>query len=91
MSPTTSPPTRPPQQQDRSKHTAERDHPSKKVYNDALESLMKFSYSDSDTGSNDDASPRALKAEVAENDGSDDLSVDSIAAHAARMFTSLKE
>ena len=52
---------------------------------------MKFSYSDSDTGSNDDASPRALKAEVAENDGSDDSSVDSIAAHAARMFTSLKE
>ena len=52
---------------------------------------MKFTYSNSDRGSDDDASSQTLKATVAENDGSDDSSVDSIAAHAARMFTSLKE
>ena len=74
----------------RSQHTSERQRRYKKAYQAAFEQFLDKL---DDSGSDSDES---LNANVAENEndgdsGASDESVDSIAAHAARMYSSLKE
>jgi hypothetical protein len=61
----------------------------KKAYKAAIETFAL----DSSSGSDEDetASPRAHKADIDDNSEDDSSSVGSLAAHAARMFSSLKE